>query len=302
MTLADMVDNQQWEQIGQDIDSAAKMQNILRLRGTGSGAVNWIPTSVPPKDMEFYIGRDHNRSEIFNRLAPGLESMLVANATEANARAGKATLIDLTVYPLLLLFCETLTHQVLWRYYGKQYKLVPDDIRVTDRVLELTEREKHGEALTVDEYRALWKDDPYPDPEIGKIPFVQLKTRSFFTTPPDNPTGDAGATAAALPVEAANNLTDVTAQQGQASAKADIHPAMMELEKWERLANRSAVKAIDFMAHNIPARVADSVRDQLRGGGVDVDDIFSMARNSLQSENSTILTLAAAINRLADKK
>ena len=298
MTFADMVDDVQWRQIGDDIDSAAKMQNILRLRGTGTGAVGWIPTSVPPKDMEFYIGRDHNRSEIFNRLAPGLESMLVANATEANARAGRATLVDLTVYPLLLLFCETITQQVLWRYFGKQYKLVPDDIRVTDRVLELTEREKHGEVLTVDEYRKLWKDKPYPDPEIGKIPYVQLKARNLFTTPPDNPT-DAPA---ALPAETANGLTDINAMQAQAAQKADVYSAMLELDKWERVANKSAVKAIDFVAHNIPARVVGIVRGQLSGGGMDVEDVFTAARKSLQSDTSGIMALADAINRLVDKK
>ena len=306
MTFADNIPDPEWKQIGDDINGAAATGNILRLRSTGNGDVRWIQTAAPPKDMEYYTGRNNNRNEIWNRIAPGLVSMLSESATEANARSGKATLIDLCVYPILTMFYECMTKQVVIPYYGADYCIEPDDIRVTDRIIELQEREKHAEILTVDEYRHEWGDEPYPDPEIGKIPFVQLRARNFFTAPPDNPATNATAsqTDTSLPVETANNLTDINAQQNQAlqPMKADIYPAMVELEKWERVANKSAAKAVDFIAYNIPARVVGIVRSQLSGGGIDVVDVFSAARKTLQQETSIIMALADAINRLADKK
>jgi len=295
LAFADPINNDDWKLIGEDIDKAASKNNIMRLRSTGQGAVTWVSTSSPPSDMQFYVGRDNSRDEILNRVGPGLVSMLSASATEANARSGKATLIDLVVYPILLTFYDLLTQKVLWKYYGKEFVIRPDDIRVTDRVLLLSENKEHANVLTVDEYRKIWGDSPHEDPEIGG---QMYKLLSAPTPEPVQPISPAESTNPALPAETADNLTDINAVEERVSQKADIYPAMRELEAWERVAVKSVKKAIDFTAHNTPALVADSVRDNLRRGGIDIGDIFASARRSLQSQPMVIDALYMAVKAL----
>ena len=313
--FADMINDDQWEQIGEDMDTAAKDQNILRLRGTGTGAIGYIQTSSPPKDMEFYIGRQNNRDEIWNRIAPGLVSMLSENATEANSRSGKATIIDLVVYPLLQMLYETMTQQIIWRYYGLDLKIEPDDIRVTDRVLELSENQEHSKVLTVNEYRYLWGDDDYHDPVIGAMLVTEAQT--YKSVSPPVPEGvvmnDDENKQPQLPGETSNAQTDVNAQEEQVSAKADYkdpRPTILELDKWERKALKNIGKEFEFDCYNTPLELVSNIKAELVGcaNPAAVKAIFAQARDGLQAEN-TILAItttpaptysAADIRILAD--
>lgn len=317
--FADMINDDQWEQIGDDIDNAAKNQNILRIRGTGSGAIGYIQTSSPPKDMEFYVGRNNNRDEIWNRIAPGLVSMLSENATEANSRSGKATIIDLVVYPLLQMLYECMTQQIIWRYYGADLKIEPDDIRVTDRVLELQEGQEHSKVLTVNEYRYIWGDDDYPDPIVGEMLVAEAQTYKSIQ-PPALPVMNGGVVNGdnqppQLPAETSNAQTDVNAQQDQAATKAitkDLHPTMLELNKWERKAINNIGKEFEFDCYNTPLELVTSIKAELIGcaNPAAVKAIFFRAREGLREESITpapvydigeIKILADALNRLSEK-
>lgn len=293
--FADMIPDAQWEQIGDDIDEAANTQNILRLRGTGSGAIGYIQTSSPPKDMEFYVGRDNNRDEIWTRIAPGLVSALSADATEANSRTGKATLIDLTVYPVLCMLYETITQQIIWRYYGKDLKIEPDDIRVTDRVLELREKQEHGKALTLDEYRTLWGDDAYHDPVVGKMLLAEAqkykseKPPEPINTTPALPFGQDNEDEDKKPsTETSNEQRDIQAVEKQVTQKTykDPRPAMLELEKWERMAKKSTKKSFEFECYNIPREVTDNIKAELPkcGNVTAIKMLFENARNTVKGE------------------
>jgi portal protein len=313
--FADMINDDQWEQIGEDIDTAAKNQNILRLRGTGSGSIGYIQTSSPPKDMEFYIGRNNNRDEIWNRIAPGLVSMLSENATEANSRSGKATIIDLVVYPLLQMLYECMTQQIIWRFYGTDLKIEPDDIRVTDRVLELSENQEHSKVLTVNEYRYLWGDDDYPDPVIGKMLVTEAQTYKSVQPPVLDGVvvNDNEKPQPQLPAETSNAQTDINAQQEQASTKMlkDPHPTMLELDKWERKAIKNIGKEFDFDCYNTPLELVNSIKAELIGcaNPAAVKAIFANARDGLRDTDITyppmyeigeIKLLADALNRASD--
>ena len=306
MTFADMIPDPLWDQIGEDINEASTKQNILRLRGTGTGAVNWIQTSSPPKDMEFYTGRDKNRDEIWNRIAPGLVSMLSESATEANARTGKATLIDFVVYPILGMFYETLTTQALQPYYGTDLKIEPDDIRVTDRVLELQEKQEHSKVLTVDEYRKEWGDKPIGDKELGKM--LVSRAQSYAAPSEAPPVQPQDKQVGTLPADTANAQTDIQSQQQQVTAKAkDPRPAMLEIEKWERMAKKSVKKSQDFECYNIPRKIELSIKADLPNcaNPAAVVTLFDNARDAITAEmgivespnaDLTIEAIRAALN------
>lgn len=313
MTFADMIPDPLWDQIGDDINEAASKQNILRLRGTGSGAVNWIQTSTAPKDMEFYTGRDNNRAEIWSRIAPGLTSTLSENATEANSRTGKATLIDLCVYPLIQMLYETMTQQIIWPYYGTEFIIEPDDIRVTDRVLDLAEISEYSKTATVNEVRTKrWKLDELKD-ERGTMLVAEAQTyktekpeTSAPVIAPDKKQPDK-----ALPAETSNAQVEVDAQQEQAAQKMrDPHSIILELEKWERKAIKNIGKQFEFDCYSTPVDLVKSIKTDLIGcaNPAAVKSVFVKARDEIGEyqtpeidTTSAILALAAAINKAAEK-
>ena len=296
MTFADIIPDTQWAQIGEDIDNAARNQNILRLRGTGTGAVNWIQTSSPPKDMEFYIGRQNNRDEIWSRLAPGLVSLLSENATEANSRTGKAILTDFKVYPLLLMFYETITQQVVWRYYGRNLVLEPEDIRITDRVLELSEIDEYSKTHTMAEVRKnKWNDMPLNDERDNMLP---SQANNIYLMRQSDPTP-----APALPAETSNPQPDM-----QTPAKArDIHPVMVELEKWQRQAGKNKNRAVDFICYNVPSYLEMSIKADLPkcASSEAVKAVFDAARAKLAAPEPALLdgllAVAQAINNAVER-
>lgn len=316
MAFADMIQNDQWDQIREDITDAADKRNILMLRGVGQGQVNWIQGGTSPKELEFSKGRIENRNEIWNTFAQGLVSMLSENATEANARSGKATLIDLVVYPLLQYIGSELTSRVLPRY-GQGLVVEPEDIRVTDRVLELQEISEYSRTHTVDEVRErYWKDTPISDKEIGVL-LVDVAQKGAQAVAQD--TAGQG-----LPTETANPTTDVTAQQKQVAQKADglapkdPRPAMLELDKYERKAIKNLGKPFEFECYNVGRKMADAIRAELPACANEqaVKTVFDWARDELLADApiesmaitpwqepapSEILTLAAALNNYAAK-
>lgn len=323
LTFADMISDPLWENIQDDMSEAAMKQNMLLLRGTGTGSIGYIQTSSPPKDMEFYTGRQNNRDEIWNRIAPGLVSAISENSTEANSRTGKATLIDLVVYPLLQMLYETMTAQIVWRYYGREYKIEPDDIRVTDRVLELSEKQEHSKVITVDEYRAIWGDDEYHDKTVGKMLVAEAQT--YKSVAPKAPVGFDGKPA--LPfgkkpddkkpsTETSNEERDVQAQEEQVAEKADVkdpRPIILELEKWERKAIKSIGKEYEFECYNTPIELQKSIKADLEGcaNPAAIKAVFDNAREEvtrnggikielpLNYSDAGLKALAEAINNAA---
>jgi phage portal protein BeeE len=309
MAFADMIQNDQWDTIKEDITEAADKRNILMLRGVGQGQVNWIQGGTSPKELEFSKGRIENRNEIWNTFAQGLVSMLSENATEANARSGKATLIDLVVYPLLQYIGSELTSRILPRY-GTGLIVEPEDIRVTDRVLELQEIAEYSKTHTVDEVREkYWKDKPIEDKEIGVL-LVEVAQKGAQAVAEEEQAGDG------LPTETAKPTTDVEAQQKQAAQKAvvkDPRPAMLELDKYERKAIKNLGKAFDFECYNVPRLMAEAIKADLPfcANAQAVKTIFDRARDELldggqgtgdgkpEAAPSELLVLAEALNNYA---
>lgn len=158
LTFADDINDPDWLKIQEDLKAAAKDRQYLLLRGTGSGAVTWLQAAATLREMEYIEGRTFTKEEIFNVFAPGLASILAVNATEANARTGKGTLIEFGVWPMMVSMAEKITSDIL-PVYGGRLKAEFEDIRVTDRALELQEMDAYAKTHTIDEIREKYYED-----------------------------------------------------------------------------------------------------------------------------------------------
>lgn len=107
---------------------------------------------VSQKDMEFLNARTFNKEEIFAAFAPGLSSMLAVNATEANSKTGKATFSEMTIWPIHQAVAEKFTNDIL-PGYGEGLVGEFDDVRESDRQMDLKEQEIAFQVLTVKEIR-----------------------------------------------------------------------------------------------------------------------------------------------------
>lgn len=154
MAFSDFIDDATWAKIKADIKArhGGTNREMMMLRNAGKGGVQWIPMSMSQKDMEFLQGRTFNKEEIFGIYAPGLASLLAVNATEANSKAGKATFREMAVWPQLVALSEKITNDLL-PIYGDNLVGEFDDIRLSDRGMELAEQNAASQVLTIDELR-----------------------------------------------------------------------------------------------------------------------------------------------------
>jgi HK97 family phage portal protein len=170
LAFADFIEDTDWGTLKGDIrrEHGGSKRNMMMLRGVGKGGVEWINMAMSQKDMEFLNARVANRAEIFGMFAPGLDSVLAINATEANATAGKATFTELAVWPGLVAVAEKITNDIL-PAYGPNLRAEFDDIRVTDKAMELQEQTAFERVATIDEIRQKYYQlDPIGD-DRGKL-------------------------------------------------------------------------------------------------------------------------------------
>lgn len=154
LAFSDMIDDVRWTKIKADIQSqhGGTNRQLMMLRNVGQNGVSWINMAMSQKDMEFLAGRTFNKEEIYGIYAPGLASMTAVNATEANSKAGKATFIELGVWPHLVAMAEKITNDLL-PAYGDKLVGEFDDIRVSDRGMIIAEQNAAAQVMTIDELR-----------------------------------------------------------------------------------------------------------------------------------------------------
>ena len=283
LTFADPIPEDEWQLIQRDVDKASAMRNFMMLRNVKAGGVQWLQSTASQKDMEFLNSRIANRDEIYSAIAPGLSSILSVNATEANARIGKSTLIDFKVYPMLQKIGSVLTTKIM-PAYGEEFIIEPEDIRITDRVMRLQEMAEYSKTHTVDEVRSeYWQDDPLKD-SVGTS--LVAVAQSGYTAP--QPVQNE------QPFETGNTTLNVTDEFDAVNAK-DMRPALLELDKWERK-SKKAGKVAEFTAYNIPADIIEAVkggatfaqaRGMLRAGpdtsGDEIDKVIKMLELNLKA-------------------
>lgn len=177
LAFADPIEDDTWQTMKEEIaqEYGGTRRKLMMLRNVGTGGVSWIPMAMSQSDMQFLESRTANKEEIFAMFAPGLASVLDVNATEANAIAGRATFVEMAVWPMMQLLAEKITNDVL-PAFGDDLVCSFEDIRRTDRAMELQEIARFSETHTIDEVRAkFWSDEALPDArgalliaEVGK--------------------------------------------------------------------------------------------------------------------------------------
>jgi len=186
MAFADPIADGEWAALKRDWQEqhGGTERRMTMIRNTGKGGVNWIPTAMSQHDMEFLAGRQSNKEEIFSMFAPGLAAVLAINSTEANANAGRRTFMESAVWPHMVAIAEKISNDVL-PAYGDNLVGAFEDVRVTDRVLELSEIERFSSFHTIDEVRATYYDaDPIGD-ERGDLLAVELTSGPAISDEPE---------------------------------------------------------------------------------------------------------------------
>lgn len=182
-----MIANPEWEKIIQTRDrewGGTNRAQIMMLRGVGD-TIQWLPTALSQKEMEFLASRNFTKEEIFGKLAPGLASILAVNATEANAIAGKSTLIEFGVWPTLVQLAEKFNSELL-PLYGDGLNGAFEDMRQTNRILDMQEQQEYEKTHTVNEIRAeYYNEGPMElDPDVlsamPEKPPSKLDPRGFL--------------------------------------------------------------------------------------------------------------------------
>jgi HK97 family phage portal protein len=226
LAFADPIGDSDWKKLKADVkeEQGGVRRNLMMLRNVGKGGVEWVSMAMTQKDMEFLEARRFNKEEIFAVFAPGLSSMIDVNATEANSVTGKKTFTELAVWPRMVSIAEKISNDLL-PAYGPNLTAEFDDIRETDRQLELQEQEAFARVHTVDETRKqYYGDDGLGDErgsllveEVTKAGATPSGTAQMAAAPVDDiqPTTVAESTVAAQePAKAALKAAALKAQTG----------------------------------------------------------------------------------------
>lgn len=295
LTFPEAIPDPEWDKMKAEIsDKSNLMHNYLMLRNTKSG-VGVVQSNISAQDQQFIESRTFTRDEIYNMFAPGLASMLAINATEANAKSGKATFNDFAVWPLLTSAGEKISNDIL-PMYGPNLRGKFKDTRVKDRAMELQEIATYSQTHTVEEVRRkFYKDDPLGDERDKQFVSQVGSTAGAGASDPLAPTGIQAGTGA-LPGETPPNLVDqlpadeplsidevplfrgMQAREGRMSQK-----TWKELEIWEtkalKMIRTGKPAAVDFVTEFIPASLAGAIAGALAAAkSVDeVKRIFAQA-------------------------
>lgn len=323
LAFAELINDTAWDQIKGDIKEASANREQMMLRGVGEKGVQWLQASSTLRDMEFINGRTFTKEEIFNIFAPGLASVLAVNATEANSRTGKATMIEFGVWPMLVAVSEKITNQLMPVYgSGAQITYIAEfeDIRITDRALELQEIGVFAETHTIDEVRDVY----YQDKPIAQVSKVKGDQRGALLIKQVSAVTSLGGQTLDTEPSAPPNLRvdnqqpqepqeQPGEQTGQSSQDADENEAAkMDLMRWQKAAikrlKEGGAADYEFVSSVIPAGVSGRILAKLRmaKSASDVRRVFAPELADDEPQQIAIpaelITLLAKANELLERK
>lgn len=270
LAFKEFVPEPAWGDIKAEKRLAAKRNEMMMLRGVGEG-VSWLQRALSNKDMDFVAGLKQNLTDTFNRMCPGLISVLSENATEANALAGRATYSEYTKWPLQEAIAQKCTSDIM-PAYGRKLLCVFDDPRVVDKKLKLEEQTAYERTHTTEEVRKeYYQDEPIGD-ERDKLLPAQITAAAGKAEPQPQPNNQQ------VPTSPLEN------QQGTNTANDNATtPMKADLMRWKRRSLRTFGKAgfLDpFDSENIPAGVSRTIRAKLSlcKSSVEVADLFESVK------------------------
>lgn len=250
LAFADFVQDPQWNKMQADAKEkwgGTKQAGPMWLRGVGAGGVQWLQMAISPKDMQALDARQFTKTEIWSKLAPGLASVLDPNATEANALAGKAILSEFAIWPMLVQAAQKVTSDIL-PAYGDNLVGEFDDIRKSDRLMDLQEQAEYEKTHTVNEIRKeYYGEEPIAGGDVPVEAWV-----SASKPKPEPPI-------------TLNSNPNTTGGQETTNANAEAQ-ANAEMKSWENFAIRRLGKqgGRDFEPRAIPVFQAGAIKSALK--------------------------------------
>lgn len=300
-------------------------RTLMMLQNVGKGGVQWVSTAMSQKDMEFLGARTFNREEIFALFAPGLSSVLAVNATEANAVAGKSTMLEFAIWPQHVSVAEKLTNDVL-PAYGVDLIAEFDDVRSSDEQLELSKIAEYSKTHTIDQInKEFYGEGPLGD-DRGKL--LPAEVGSGLTDARDpaqlaeekQARADAmaatmqGATSTTAPRPEGTRGDDAPTQDpprvspGEAAVAREQEPVLagkaLDLDRWQRKAVkrlRAGKAAVcEFESDHLSVGELDAIADGLKTATTadEVAQVFALkliadeltpAEQALASKLTTVL-------------
>lgn len=243
LLFADPINEPDWIKLQRQFKDAAAKREQMMLRGVGKGGVEWKQAAATRKDMDFLAGLQDNKETIYDVIAPGLASMLAINANVANSETGERIFRNFTVWPELEEISDKIEQKLL-PLYGENLRGEFEDVRITDRMLEMKEQETYALTHTIDEIRAeYYQQDPIGD-ERGKLLVAEIKSKA-------SPFGQPN------PVNA-----DTNNAQAQEPLKAEY---LEEMGKYRRYALKRIGKDLKFASDIIPSEQLENIAAKLKG-------------------------------------
>jgi len=270
LAFPDFIADPLWEKMQAEFykDKRGARRHVMLMRGTGASTPKWVPTYMSPAEMEFLDSRRWNREEIYSVLAPGLHTMLSENSTEANSRVGKEVFATFC-WGMLVGLAESLGRSVL-PAYGDNLRATFDDIRITDRIVEMKEQELFAVSHTVQEIREeFYEDKPLGDDRDNMLP-VQIglyaEAANEDMPPAEQDAAEVDQTPAREPAETATE-----------PERADTTKALIDADmyKWRRKAKRRPDAA--FESAVIPEWQHDAIEMRLAAQPATAFDPFLKA-------------------------
>jgi HK97 family phage portal protein len=273
LAFKDAINDSDFDRLKKDLKQqwgGVNRSGPLLLRNVGDG-VNWLPMVATQQEMQFLESRNMSREEIWAVIAPGLASMLSVNATEANAKTGKATLTDLAMWPAMVSVAQRITKTIL-PLYGVNLRAKFEDIRITDRALQIQENDQYARFHTIGEVRV----DKFKSELLGDerdnllVTQVQPPAPVAALAPVDNP--------ASIPVTnwPVASTQPTQSDQGTNSLQSDL--SRWQVKAIKRLRERKSA-ACEFASDAVPASLNGTIAGGLEAAksADDVKRIFANA-------------------------
>lgn len=299
LAFADPISDPEWEKLKRESRNKANKREMLMLRGVGTGGVNWIEATMSNTDMQFIEQRTATKEEIFGLFAPGLASVLAVNATEANAKSGKATFAEFSLWPALDNIAQKITKQIL-PLYGDNLKCEFEDPRTKDRVLEMQEQVEYSKTHTVAEVRKkFYKDEPLGDDRDNLFP-VQVNAQTGDGTEKPIPPALQPFTGQPVP-EQPQEQPQPEQQEVDNPEEGETEAYEEELVKWRRKAltrlREGKPAAVEFTSDRIPRDRHDAIYARLALA----TDAAGVKAAFAQSAQSDLVTELRKANELLER-
>ena len=243
ITFADRHLSKDFDNLKRQFANASSKREQMMLNGVGKGGVEWHQSKATPREMEFLDGLEANKETIWSVLAPGMASMLSPSSNEANARVGEAIFTNKTVWPWLTELASKLNLSLM-PFFGDNLISEFEDIRITDRALELQEMQQAEKFHTIDEIRKeYYLVKPIGD-ERGGLLLAEIGSQSGNGG--DEVSEDVTVTAQDASVDQ-SRPEDVVDEQEPVKSELEV-----DLDKWRRKASKRIGESVPFESKHIP--------------------------------------------------